>query len=279
MTTTRPEALIRRHAVQLALPDRICRLNEMINNPHYDTGDIVHLIEEDAELSARLLQLVNSPFYDVKGRVRSVGDAGALLGARPLRDLTVGISVVRQFRDIPPALLDLGAFWRHALASAMLAQSIATHLGVVRPERFMLIGLVHDIGQLAVCKLMPEAARSIRACRAQAPGIELAEAERAVLGCDHAALGGALLRHWGLPDSLVEAVHFHHRPEQARRFAQEAAAGYLASALADSAPERISADTAALLGIPAQRLARIQQLADGVVVQAAAEAVYGRLAA
>jgi HD-like signal output (HDOD) protein len=43
-------------------------------------------------------------------------------------------------------------------------------------------------------------------------GITEWEAERKVLGATHADVGGYLLGIWGLSDSIVEAVAFHHDP-------------------------------------------------------------------
>lgn len=278
MTTPRPEELIRHHASQLALPEVVLRINEMIADPRHGTADIARCIEQDPALSARLLQVVNGPLFGLDARIESVSRAGRLLGARQLRDLVVAISAVRRFRPLASDLVDVDAFWRHALAAAMLARSIAGHLGVIHTERYMLIGLLHDIGQLALCLLLPEASRRVRAHLAAAPEAELDATERDLIGFDHAALGMAVMRHWGLPESAVQAVRYHHRPEEAPRFAQEAAVGYLASALAHAESPHVDSAMAGLLGISAEHLAEVRRTVDHAMFDAV-ELVYSELAA
>lgn len=278
MTTLSPEQLVRRHAAQLALPKVVCRLNEMVSDPRHGTGDIVQRIGRDPDLSARLLQVVNSPLYGLHAPVTSAERAGRLLGARQLRDLVVGISVVRRFDSLAPELIDLDAFWRHALAAAMLAQSLADHLGVVHRERYMLIGLLHDIGQLVLCLLLPTQALRIREHLAGQPEAELDTLERSIIGFDHAALGMAVMRQWGLPEAIVQAVHYHHRPEEAPAYTQEAAIGYLASALADAEPPRIDPAMAALLGTSPEHLAQVRETVDRAMFDAV-ELVYSEIAA
>jgi HD-like signal output (HDOD) protein len=47
--------------------------------------------------------------------------------------------------------------------------------------------------------------------------IPLHVAEKEVIGASHAELGAYLLGIWGLPESVIEAVAFHHTPEQVRQ--------------------------------------------------------------
>jgi HD-like signal output (HDOD) protein len=44
--------------------------------------------------------------------------------------------------------------------------------------------------------------------------IGLYAAERELLGCSHAQVAAYLLGVWGLPGTIVEAVAWHHQPEE-----------------------------------------------------------------
>jgi HD-like signal output (HDOD) protein len=45
-------------------------------------------------------------------------------------------------------------------------------------------------------------------------GLSVFDAESKVFGATHPEVGAYLLGLWGLPDSIVEAVAFHHSPSQ-----------------------------------------------------------------
>jgi putative nucleotidyltransferase with HDIG domain len=76
-------------------------------------------------------------------------------------------------------------------------------------------GMLHDIGKVALRQTDPERFDAALAL-VREQGVSMAEAERGVLGSDHAEVGGWLAERWGLPGDLVEAIACHHRPEQAR---------------------------------------------------------------
>jgi HD-like signal output (HDOD) protein len=61
--------------------------------------------------------------------------------------------------------------------------------------------------------MVPKAAAAVRD-RLIRSGCELSVAELIVCGMDHAEAGALVLRHWGLPDRFIEAVLFHHQPQQ-----------------------------------------------------------------
>jgi HD-like signal output (HDOD) protein len=72
-------------------------------------------------------------------------------------------------------------------------------------------GLLHDIGHLVMFNRIPEeSAASILLTIQGESSMEPYQAERQILGFDHAEIGAALARHWGLPDILVSCIGYHH---------------------------------------------------------------------
>jgi putative nucleotidyltransferase with HDIG domain len=85
-----------------------------------------------------------------------------------------------------------------------------------QPEEAGVAGLLHDVGKLVLSSVAPHAvADAVSLARAQR--LPVWQAERQVLGFDHAAVSGALLRSWGFPDVVVEAVEHHHSVAPADR--------------------------------------------------------------
>jgi putative nucleotidyltransferase with HDIG domain len=101
--------------------------------------------------------------------------------------------------------------WKHSKTVAALAHELAVECSY-NPEVAYAAGLLHDIGRLAI----GQAGAEVRAEeeRLLDSGFPLTYAETLLYGSDHAVLGGDLLEIWNLPPEIVEAVRFHHRPEQ-----------------------------------------------------------------
>jgi putative nucleotidyltransferase with HDIG domain len=126
-----------------------------------------------------------------------------------LHDLVLATVVLSQFKDIDSHLVAMKSFWRHSLACSIAARSIARLRREANVERFFVAGLLHDIGSLALYQLLPERSQ-LALERHRESEKPLDETERAVFGCDHAAVGAALMTSWTLPAFYREATANHH---------------------------------------------------------------------
>jgi putative nucleotidyltransferase with HDIG domain len=149
--------------------------------------------------------------------VGSVQDAVVVLGLASVRALVVASALTRAFDGAAAADFDAHAFWRHSLATAAAAGELARRTGADGAALF-LAGILHDMGRLALFATFPAAGEAVAAHR-RAGGLAWHEAEAAVLGFDHAAIGGALCDHWHFPAAIGAAVAGHHAPEDAGRWA------------------------------------------------------------
>lgn len=226
-----PSKLVR-GSIRLASPPLIYqRLLEVINHPRGGTGDVANVIREDPALTARLLRVVNSAFFSFPRRIDTVSQAVTFVGTSQVRDLALATSVLTLFKNVSPELVDMGGFWKHSLACGVGARVLAGLRRESNVERFFVAGILHDVGKLVTYLRAPEAAGEALHL-AEAEGILLHQAERRIVGFDHAQVGEALLNEWNMPASLREAVHFHHQPQRAERFPVEAAAIHVSDILA-----------------------------------------------
>ncbi len=132
------------------------------------------------------------------------------LGLEPTRQIAMGVLLSDGFGELDDSLYDLDELWRHLLIVAMLADALAwleTPPGAPRPPAFT-AGLLHDVGRLAMLALEPRACAAV--FELVANGIEPLEAERELVGDDHAAWGGRVAREWGLPEPIPQAIAGHH---------------------------------------------------------------------
>ncbi len=229
------EALVTDVGELVSLPEVAVRLNEMVDDPDCSAGDIAKAIGGDPALTARLLRIANSPLYGFTSEIDTVTRAVTVLGTKQVRDLALATSAADAFSGIPNRLVSMENFWYHSLYCALAAQQLATAVQGRRLQADVLFvaGLLHDIGELVIFHELPELARESLLLSAEgADELELYQAERQLIGFDHAQLGGALARHWHLPVVLEECIEFHHEPEKAGRHPMEVAAVHVANSLA-----------------------------------------------
>lgn len=200
------------HEVQLAsFPDVYFQIVTVLRSPTSSAKEIAEVVSRDPSLSAKLLKLVNSPFYGFPSRVDSLPRAVALVGGNELSTLALGISAINVFKDIPPELIDMRTFWDHSLRCAIFAKLIAGQCDKANQERHFVAGLLHDIGKLLLYKKLPYAsAQALVYSREN--GVPEFESENTVIGFDHARIAMLLVREWNFPTQLEESIGQHHMP-------------------------------------------------------------------
>jgi putative nucleotidyltransferase with HDIG domain len=177
-----------------------------------DADQVAAIIETDQSFSSKVLQLVNSPSYGFAERVTSISNAVSLLGFHALRTVVLGMTVSDMFAASEElTAFDRVAFWKHSLGVAVCAEVIAERLESRYAKEAFLAGLLHDIGKVALDTCAREDFDRVIQL-ATARHISVLEAEREVLGTDHAVVGKWVAERWGLPDMFTHAIWLHHQP-------------------------------------------------------------------
>lgn len=186
------------------LPAVAGALGRRLGSPDVSAAEIANLLGHDQALTARVLRLANSAFYAPREPVRSPQQAVVLLGLSTVRAITLKASVFTAF-----PIAEARPFWLHSLGTACAARAIARLTGLTPSDDAFVMGLLHDIGKLALAEHLPEAYRLVRARVARDGGL-IRDAEVAELSCDHAAVGSFLCGHWSLPIEFRSAIAGHH---------------------------------------------------------------------
>lgn len=222
------------------------------------TEEIARKIALDPVLSAKLLRLANSAYYNVSRSIGTVEDAVLMLGFVAVRTLVISSGLVNGFKSVTG--LDLGHFWHYSMRTAVAAKWIARQTRD-NGELAFTIGMMHAIGQLVIHAGMPDKALALDAIAAPLDARRLA-VEREALGFTYAAVGAELARRWQFPAVFSDAIAAFPAPLERGAVDRLAAIVHLAAWRAralekpgdDPVAEPFPQDVAGMLGLAAATL-------------------------
>jgi putative nucleotidyltransferase with HDIG domain len=192
-----------------ALPEVYHHILSIINDQYSSTIDISDAVTKDPSFTSRLLKLANSSFYALKNSVDTVSKAVSIIGTRQLGTLALGISVSRSLFVLQSDDRSMIEFWRHSVATAIAARTLAIFLKEKNTERFFIGGLLHDIGKPLLYSRQRDTVCHIDdLCRAH--GLNQFTVEKNLLGFTHADVGREVCRRMSLPENLLAMITDHH---------------------------------------------------------------------
>jgi len=227
------EDLIQSDPKLASLPGIYYEFKNAVQDPDLNFDGIEKIILKDTHLTAHLLKIVNSAFYSFSPKIETISHAASVIGTEQLGYLVLSTVVMDKFQEIPENVISMNSFWRHSIACGLVSKKLAEYKGEPNSEKYFIAGLLHDIGRLVMCMNLPNRNWEILV-RSNFTNEALHLTEAQELGFDHAQLGGALLRHWNLPEVYQEVVEYHHNPNQAPRFPDEVAHSHLADIIANT---------------------------------------------
>ena len=232
--TMQAAELVKGIAKLASLPEVCIRVNEMVDDPRSSAADIGTVISRDTALTAQLLRMANSSFYNFPSNIDTISRAVTVVGERELRYLVLALSAVRTFSNIPVEMINMASFWRHNVYCGVVARLVASKCHVLHSERLFVAGLLHDVGLLVMMNRAPDLEKQALA-ESESGEKQLYEAEIESFGFDHAEVGGVLLRQWNLPEALCETVTSHHDIGKAENARLDAAIIHIANVIANRA--------------------------------------------
>ena len=198
-----------------SLPTLYSRILKELQQPGASIKRIGDIIARDVGMTAKILQLVNSAFFGLPRHISSPSQAVSLLGLDTVRALVLSIQVFAGFEKTGVDNFSIESLWRHSVNVSQCANYIARAVNLEQKsiDDALMAGLLHDVGKLVLAVNSPGEYNSALAL-AKSKQMELWRAEKEVFGASHAEVGAYLMGLWGLPDSIVEALAFHHRPSE-----------------------------------------------------------------
>ncbi len=191
-----------------ALPLVVAELIRSFDQPEVSTGAVADWVSQDQALAAKTLRLANSSFYGLTRKVKTIQQAITVVGFDSVRSMIIAVGIIDAFAGTADTNFNFTGFWQHAIGTALCAKGLARACNLSQDDGFI-SGLLHDIGTLVLVTQFPQQHAAAMAERA-ARDCHAVEAERHLLGTDHAAVGRALAEHWKFPTLIQEAIAHHH---------------------------------------------------------------------
>ena len=194
------------------LPRALHMILRELNDAGSTAKSVAGIVATEQVLSAALLRVVNSAASGLRREILTVDQAVTYLGFSTVRSLVVRL----QMGTLMPnrgagGAYDAEKLWMHSVAVSQVAEHLATRLRNVDPWLCSTIGLLHDIGKLAINSQFPQQVKKLWEKGERADESFLAR-ERRLFGADHAFLGAYVTSRWQLPTELTESIRLHHLP-------------------------------------------------------------------
>lgn len=212
---SRREEILGKLAGIESLPASTAQVLRLVQDPQSSMNDIMKCIEVDPGLTTRVLRMANSAYFAGPRKIGSLREAGVLFGTNRIQQMVVATTVaplaagaIRGYDLEPGRLLD------SLIAVAIGAEEIPHVIKLPAAPAAFTAGLLHGVGKIVLGTFVEIDAAPILQF-AYEDRIPFDEAERRVLGIDHAEAGALLLERWQFPEELVQAVRWQHHPENA----------------------------------------------------------------
>ncbi len=185
------------------------RLQQKLRTRDFHVDDIIDLISEDQALASQVLKLANSSYYAGLSKIGTIKDAIVRLGVQEIANLAMMASQVEYYKS-GNSILDahMKNLWTHSLSCAMGAKWLARKAGYsnLASEAFM-AGLLHDIGKLALMKVLDDIDKSGGASSGFSETLV-----HEILDKMHEEVGYRLMQSWSLPENY-SGIAIHHHSE------------------------------------------------------------------
>ena len=226
----------------LPTPPRLyLRLTEALNSPYSSLEEIGDIVQQDAGLTLKLLQISNSAYFGTQRRILTPADAVQTVGLEILRALVLCIHAFKFYQDKGFKSISTTDLWDHSLRVATAARKLARYenLSENACEETFVSGLLHDIGKL-VLAANADADYQLVMERSRIEGTSVDQVEWEIFGATHAQVGAYLLGLWGLPEPVVSNVELHHSLDQVSHAGFTPAAAIHIAQFLERSPHRVS---------------------------------------
>ncbi len=196
-----------------AFPGSVQKILELSNDINCPPKDLVAVIQQDPVMTMKILRVINSAYYSLPNKINSVSQSVVYLGINTVKNLALAIAAVGALPKRSPRNFDVQQYLVHSLNTAGLARQLCTLADEgLEPSDAYIAGLLHDFGKVVLAQYMSQEFQQIMALAYQCQ-MPLDEAEREVLGIDHALIGAMLTSKWQFPYELSQCIAEHHNPE------------------------------------------------------------------
>ncbi|MCP3939898.1 MAG: HDOD domain-containing protein [Desulfobacteraceae bacterium] len=248
------------------IPAVVHQLLNVVNKPDSSMSDIAKIIQYDPAITASVLRTCNAAYFGLKHPAESIKDAVNLLGIDQIIDLVLLKSGAKVLSGKHKGYgLQEGAMWKFSVSSAIIAKQIAKELELGQENAIFTAALLKDIGKTILDRFILNSFHKISDLVTH-ENLSFMEAEKKIIGVDHAELGGMIAKIWKFSPKMVKIIRNHHLKDIAQAKDKDVAVVYLADCIcmmlgmggnADGLAYRFHEDAMNLLGISADDITKI----------------------
>ena len=213
------------------IPQVAHKIMSIVEDPDSSLPDLAKVIGYDSAVTANLLKAANSSYFGRPGKFDSVHQAIVYLGMDHVVDLVLLASGADNLKPEQTGYdLRKGDLWTYSVLSALIAKELAGNKGLKKTHLVFTASLLKDIGKVILDQYVGDAFEEINALVAE-KDLTFREAEKQVIGIDHAELGGLVAESWNFSPKMVEIIRNHHQPQQSSMSEIESSIVYLADTI------------------------------------------------
>ncbi len=183
------------------LPEVALKIRSAVEDDNASAQKIADTLTQDASLSARLIQVANSPLYRSRNPIDNLQAAVMRMGIRLVRDLVVSLAMKQIYQATSDVLDDyFRKAWNDSVEAAAICRMLSTTVSGLNPEQALLAGLIHNIGSLPILVMAEDDDELFQ--DPDALGELIWELQGRV--------GALILTNWRFPDYMIEVVRESH---------------------------------------------------------------------
>lgn len=185
-----------------------------VQQQNFSMDELEQIITADAALTGKLLRIANSAFYALPNQISNVKRALSVLGTNVIKNIALSFVIANDMNKDNSSHFNFDYFWKRSVTSGVAAELLSSELGN-KSEDIFVTSLLQDIGIILMYLFKGEEYAEILNDSTARKGNQLTTQEQEVYSFNHQQLGFFLLENWGLPQSIIEPILYHHNPQNA----------------------------------------------------------------
>ena len=225
------DKIIREAEALKPMPQIANKIMSIAENPKSSMTEISDVIIYDQSLTTNILRVCNSAYFGLPKNIDSIHQAIIYIGLEQLVDIVLMSSGSGNFQGEQEGYgLDKGGLWRYSVLSALITNDLTEVKGLKDNHLIFTAALIKDIGKVVLNQYVAKDFEEINRL-VKEEGLSFGNAEKKVIGIDHAELGGMIAKKWEFSPRMVSIIENHHKPQDSLEASFESSIVYTADTL------------------------------------------------
>jgi HD-like signal output (HDOD) protein len=192
-----------------SLPQSVLKLNLLRSDPERSIKDIAKIVETDPVLSAKLLGLINSPYYGMKSKITSITTACSQLGENQIFSIALLVVLHNNYKfDLTPYKLSEQEFLFNTLTQMRLMNEWSKRIQPENANALRLATFLSDIGKILISHILIQEDKVKIFQERIASGIGITQVERDIIGATTLEISAQILQHWNVDEDVVDILRY-----------------------------------------------------------------------